>query len=36
MAFLIPTNAVQIARFANGLYGLQLGFASTNGITSDV
>ena len=36
MAFLIPTNAVQIARFANGLYGLQLGFASTNGIVSDV
>ena len=36
MAFLIPTNAVQIARFANGLYGVQLGFASTNGIVSDV
>ena len=36
MSFLIPTNAVQIARFANGLYGLQLGFASTNGIVSDV
>jgi hypothetical protein len=36
MSFLIPTNAVQIARFANGLYGVQLGFASTNGITSDV
>ena len=36
MAFLIPTNAVQIARFANGLYGVQLGFASTNGVVSDV
>jgi len=36
MSFLIPTNAVQIARFANGLYGAQLGFASTNGIVSDV
>jgi len=36
MSFLIPTNAVQIARFANGLYGSQLGFASTNGIVSDV
>ena len=36
MSFLIPTNAVQIARFANGLYGLQLGFASSNGISSDV
>ena len=36
MSFLIPTNSVQIARFANGLYGVQLGFASTNGINSDV
>jgi len=36
MAFLIPTNSVEIARFANGLFGLQLGFATTNGIISDV
>ena len=36
MAVIIPTNAVEIARFANGLFGLQLGFATSNQVAGDV
>ena len=36
MAVIIPTNAVEIARFANGLFGLQLGFATSNQVANDV
>ena len=33
---ILATNAVQIARFANGLYGIQLGSATNAAVLADI